>query len=132
MDLERGLFICRVCGAGGGVKRFRELVGDLDNIPATARPRLGRSPMTEAHEAALREARGQRWTEPGVRELYGASDWFRARCCLVASSRRAATIVGPTARAWKVLAAAAELERSVVAVEGLLDELAALVHRGGR
>jgi hypothetical protein len=123
VDLERGLFICRSCGASGGLRRFAALVGEPTTTTTARRevPARRRSVIEEARAEALAAARRQPWARAGVAELYAASDWVRDQRRIIDHARRAATAEGPTVRTWRVLRAAADCERRVREVEVLLD-----------
>lgn len=122
VDLDRQIFFCHGCGVGGGVKRFRELVGGPVEASA-ARPARPRSPLEEARAQALAEARRQRAKRESYRDLRTIADFLRPRFQAVAEARKVATAMGPTERAWDLLEKAARVEREALAVESGLDEL---------
>jgi hypothetical protein len=82
------------------------------------------SPLAQARRGIIREARAQRWAEPGVLELYRISDYIRGRRRLADRARAAAAAL-PEDRAWDLLALAARAERDALNVEAALE--AALV-----
>ncbi|MGH7299511.1 MAG: CHC2 zinc finger domain-containing protein [Candidatus Rokuibacteriota bacterium] len=61
IDLDRGLFCCHACGEQGGVKRFRELVGEA-GPPRDRRPAPGETDW----EAAWRETVRPDYSRMGV------------------------------------------------------------------
>lgn len=131
VDLDRGLFICRSCGTSGGIRQFRELVGESTTTAVAMAPL--RAPIRSSarrasvHAEALALARSEPWARPCVLDLYRGSDWVRAHRRWVQRVRRAATSAGPSRRAWYLLAAAAGIETSVELIEAALDELTSLV-----
>ncbi len=131
VDLERDLFICRSCGASGGVKRFRELVGET--IPTAVGMASLHSPIRSSarrvsiNAAALALARSEPWARPFVLDLYRGADWVRVHRQWVRRCRHTARGAGPNRHAWDILAAAARIESSVELVEASLEELTNLL-----
>jgi hypothetical protein len=120
VDLDRGLFNCFGCGAQGGVRKFAELVGEAPAVPAAGAPAIALT----VRGLAIRAARCQAWTRPGVIECYRVSDEIRRRHRAVEKARRVATTAGPTERAWDLLETAVDLEHQAWALEGELDAAA--------
>jgi len=131
VDLERGLFICRSCGASGGLKRFRELAGETTRtagaMAAPPSPIRSSARRASVHAEALALARSEPWADPFVLDLYRGADWSRVHRQWVQRARHTATGAGPRRRVWDILAAAARIESSVELVEASLDELTSLL-----
>ena len=126
VDLDRGIFHCFGCGVGGGLRRFAELVGDADTMqrPRPAPPRRW-SPLEEARERVLAEARRQQARLEPYRDLFTLSNFVRRHLQLAYRTRRVATAVGPSERVWDLLARAAQVESAALAAEVEADAILA-------
>jgi hypothetical protein len=121
LDLDRGLFHCFSCGEGGGLRRLREILGEV----ASPAPSPRESPLRRARRAIFgREAavaqRHVEWTP-----------WWNVnahihRCTVaVEQAHTVATQLGPDdARTWPLLERAARVEADSLALEAELDTLA--------
>ena len=122
IDLAQGLFNCFGCGAQGGVRQFRELVGESGS------PQRGRVRRESAWTKAWREV-----VHRGQREYARRGDWLpwlvangtvRGMTQAVDRARQTATALGPDhPRTWRILDAAARVERQAFDAEAQLDGL---------
>jgi hypothetical protein len=132
VDLERG-WICRSCGRGGGLRELAALLG----VTALAGPRRPvRTPRVPAPPRGISSAdwalawldvlerlrRQERRLAP-YGDLYAVCDWLRRRRQLVSDARRAASGLGDTPQAWRLLGLAARVMTTTLAVEDELDTL---------
>ena len=120
VDVDKGVFHCFGCAEQGGVRRFAQLVGELDATPAPQ----GRPWKSELQQARRRVMDAERWRQMRMAEwgpLLHAMAWLRTMERLVG--------VGPRRRqdsgaGWAALDDAAVLERFVdtksAEIEGLL------------
>ncbi len=79
--------------------------------------------LAEALARARAKAERQRRRLEPFHGLYIIADYLRPRFQVVAEARKLVTGLGPTERAWEILALAARVERKVRAVESELDSL---------
>ncbi len=109
VDLDRGVFHCFACGLGGGARRFAELVGE--RIERWSRPRP-------------RPDRLAPW-----RPIFDLSHFSKKCRDLVDRLRREATRLGPTERAWDLLAEAVKFETTAWVAEAEADQMIAEMRR---
>jgi hypothetical protein len=132
VDLARGWF-CRSCGAGGGLRYLAELLGVAPSVTPRhpVRPThipappagLDRDAWREAWSAIVAEARRQQRRLMPYSDVGQISDWLRPRHQAINAARRAASALGDTPRAWRLLARAAQIATTTAAVEAELDEV---------
>ncbi len=104
VDLDREVFHCFACGVGGGIKRFAELVGEqIDGLPRRSRRQPDRFAL---------------W-----RPIFELAHCVKKFTDLVERLRREATRLGPTERAWDLLAEAAKCETAAFGVESQIEEM---------
>jgi hypothetical protein len=119
VDLDRGLFNCFSCGAQGGARRFRELVGEAVSEllpPESDWDRAWRRIQQVNRRQADRAAAWAPWA--------AANDYVRRAMTSVASARRWAHVLGPEhPRTWPLLELAARAETDAHAAEAQLDAL---------
>jgi CHC2 zinc finger len=124
IDLDRGLFHCFTCGAGGGLVRFAELVGE--RVARSAPQLTHESPLQQARRQILRIARAQDARRAEWLPLWHVSDHIRLCARLVREARQWATQLGPDdPRTWPLLERAAAVEREGLSVEAELDSILA-------
>ncbi len=109
VDLDRGLFHCFACGAEGGTKGFLELLGERPGPPI----RFKRQPDRLA-----------RW-----RPIFELAHCVKKFTDLVDRLRREATRLGPTERAWDLLAEAVKFETAAFGAEAQIEEMLAAMRR---
>jgi hypothetical protein len=123
VDLAEGVFNCFGCGEQGGLRQFRELVGEAVSGPS---PRAGR-PEPElllAWRETVRRGRRE-YAERGAWLAWLFSNGtVRVLTKRVDDARRVATALGPDhPRTWRILECAARVERRALTAEAQLDEL---------
>jgi hypothetical protein len=122
VDLDRGLFNCFACGAQGGIRRFRELVGEaaprplLREIRRESEAERGRREVLDAEARCARE-RAQ-WAP-----FISLSQYLRRSHQVVSRARAVATATGESPRIWTLLALAARVECDSLNVEAELDSI---------
>jgi len=119
VDLARGLFHCFSCGAGGGLRKFAELVGEQPSRTIRRRE----SHLQEARLRAAQQARREGERTAAWAPWYEAADFIRRRRELVDQVRRLVTALG--AEDWPALELAAQVEREALDVEAELDDILA-------
>ncbi len=124
LDLDRGVFHCFSCGVGGGVKKFRELVGEVP-APSSIRRSRESEQQRAGREVLERERRAAamrvRWLPSWL-----ASDYVRECAQQAAEVRALAAIVGPDAdEGWVLLDFSTAIEREALNTEAVLDGLLA-------
>jgi len=122
VDVAQGLFNCFGCGAQGGVRRFRELVGESGS------PQRERGSRESEWIKAWRQA-----VRRGQREYARRGEWLpwlvangtvRVMTKAVDRARQTATALGPDhPRTWRILDAAAAVEQRAFNAEAQLDRL---------
>lgn len=122
VDLSLGVFNCFGCGVQGGVRQFRELVGEG---PA---PRVESGPPESELECArrliLRLALAQDARRAAWMPWWAANDAVRRGLTAVREARRWAQILGEGhQRTWPLLALAAPAETEALDAEAQLDQL---------
>jgi hypothetical protein len=123
LDVAKGVFNCFGCGAQGGVRRFRELVGESGS-PTKPSRRRWESDWTRAwreivHRVRREYARRGEWLPWLV-----ANGTVRVMTKAVDRARQTATALGPEhPRTWRILEAAAQVERRAFDAEAQLDGL---------
>jgi hypothetical protein len=124
VDVAQGIFHCFGCGAQGGLRRFRELVGDRE--PGRAAPHMHRPEpeLIAAWREAVRRGRRQYAERGACLPWLFANGTVRVLTKRVDAARRAATALGPDhPRTWRVLESAARVECEALTAEAQLDEL---------
>jgi hypothetical protein len=126
LDLAKGVFHCFGCGAGGGIKRFSELVGETR---IHAGPQARESDLQRARREAMRHeqalaAKRAIWTP-----YWAACDRVRDCFTVARDVWAVATGLGPDhPQTWDLLEEAAQIECEGLVAEAALDALLA----GGR
>jgi hypothetical protein len=132
-ESERGVWVCRSCGAGGGVRDLARRLGiDPGGRTSQARGRRPRIPAPPrgitrrtwgpAWFQILEQARREDHRLAPYREIFQLSDWLRRRYQLVADAHRVAAALGDAdPRAWRLLARAARVQTTAEAIASELD-----------
>jgi hypothetical protein len=135
---ERGLWVCRSCGAGGGVRDLARRLGlDLVGIDLVGhasqtrgrRPRIPAPPpgvtrtiWEPAWCAVLAQARREARHLAPYHEVFRVSDWLRARYQVVADARYVVSILGSEdPGAWRLARLAARVATDAAEIEAALD-----------
>jgi hypothetical protein len=130
---ERGLWVCRSCGVGGGVRDLARRLGIDPGVSASRakapRPRipapppgLTRKTWGPAWRALLEQARREDHRLARCHELFVVSDWLRRRSQLVADAHRVASALGDAdPRAWALLARASRVQTAADMIASDLD-----------
>jgi hypothetical protein len=119
---ERGVWVCRSCGVGGGVW---DLARRLGIAPGGRAPRPTPPPRRPWRDTLLaplltRERRVQETLEPWI-PVYRISDYLRTARQRIAEARALASAIGDTESVWRGLDVLATRERVVNAIEADLD-----------
>ena len=132
-ELEREVWCCRACHAGGGVQDLARRLG-LPTTPAQA-PVRPTSPAPPPPRGIARQAWAPAWTSvcetarrqqsrlAPYHDLFALSDWLRTRHHIVADARRVISALGPDdLAAWRLARLAARVETHARVIEALLDQ----------
>lgn len=114
VDLDKGVFFCRSCHRGGGLRDLAGLLG-LDQELATTRARDPRAGWRFTGPPPMLRRRNM---DPDYGRM---ADWVRSTRALIADRRKAASAQGDTDATWRTLADLSELERRVETVESDLE-----------
>jgi hypothetical protein len=125
VDVTVGVFLCRSCGRGGGVRQLLILLGFEDPPRPPRPPDPALPPGTAEVLAELRRQRARLapfvWTNALADQVRLARQWAEA-------VRRRASTWGDTAEAWRVLALAAEVETFASNLEAGIDDELEQIH----